>query len=297
MTSLTSLLILCSSLSAACPADAPDTAFLPPDGFLKSWNKSEKQRLFTAADLYGHINGGAEIFLEFGFEQLTVQSYAQGRTADSQIPAVEINVEIYRMSDSIAATGIYLMNCGRESRDPAFADRHCLSKYQLIFKRNRYYVLIGNNTGQEALRPVMLEFAKHIAAQLPAEQELKIDQLLPKKGLNKSSVRLIRGQYGLQSFFTLGKGNILQLGRDITAISGCYKDDNGEYTLIIADYPTEAAAAAAFKNVRTKLDKYLSVKENAKQRLVFKDANDKYGKVSVNEKRIAVKLHLSSPPD
>ena len=154
------------------------------------------------------------------------------------------------MTDPIAAAGIYLMNCGQESRDPAFSERHSLNKYQLIFKRDRYYVIVGNTTGNKAFRTIMLDFARYIAARLPAEQPLKIDLLLPKDGLIKSSVRLLRGPYGLQSIFTLGEGDVMQLGRKITAVSGRYRDANGKYSLILADYPTAAAARKAFDHLR-----------------------------------------------
>jgi hypothetical protein len=290
------LWILLSAASAAQGAGAPDMALLPPGGFLDTWNRSEKQRVFTAADLYGHIDGGAEIFLEFGFEQLTLQRYTRARTKDANQPAGELQVEIYRMTDPVAAAGIYLMNCGKESRDPAFAERHCLNKYQLIFKRDRYYVIVGNTTGSKAFQTIMRDVGRHIAARLPAEQPLKLAGVLPKDGLIESSVRLIRGPYALQSVFTLGDGDVLQLGRKITAVSGDYRDADGKRSIVLADYPSAAAAEKAFDHLRKNLDEHLTVQENGERRLVFKDYDDKFGSVSVDGKRISVTLHLSSAP-
>ena len=292
MTRLLSFCSLLFAISAAQAASAPDMALLPPNGFLNGWNRSENHRVFTASDLYGHIDGGAEIFLEFGFEQLTLQRYAPAETKAADQPGGELKVEIYRMTDPTAAAGIYLMNCGKESKDPTFAERHCLSKYQLIFKRDRYYVVIDNTTGNKAFQKTMLDFARHIAGRLPAE----ITQLLPKDGLIDSSLRLLRGPYGLQAIFTLGEGDILQLGRKITAVSGRYRDANGKYSLILADYPTAAAAEKAFDHLRTNLDKNLTVQEKSEGRLVFKDYDDKFGLLSVSGKRISIKVHLASPP-
>jgi hypothetical protein len=109
-------------------------------------------------------------------------------------------------------------------------------------------------------------------------------------------VRLLRGPYGLQSIFTLGDGDVLQLGRKIAAVCGSYRGANGTYALILADYPTEAAAAEAFNYLRKNLDRRLTVRENAERRLVFKDYDDKFGLASVTGKRISITLHLSSPP-
>src|SRR5512146_1704116 len=82
-------------------AHAQETQILPADGFAGGWKKAEAPKRFTQADLYGYIDGGAELFLEYGFEQLTVQKYRNG--------ADEFTVEAYRMTDPAAATGIYLM--------------------------------------------------------------------------------------------------------------------------------------------------------------------------------------------
>jgi hypothetical protein len=290
------LCIVLSAVSAGQAADTPDMAILPSNGFLNTWNRADNHRVFTAGDLYGHIDGGAEIFLEFGFEQLTLQRYAAAPTKGDDQAAGGLQVEIYRMTDPIAATGIYLMNCGQESRDPAFAERHSASKYQLIFKRDRYYVVLGNTAGNQAFQTTMRDFARYIAARLPAEQPTKITGLLPKDGLIESSVRLIRGPYALQSVFTLGDGDILQLGRKLTAVSGSYRGANGTHSLILADYPTATAAEKAFDHLRKNLDKHLTAQENSEHRLVFKDYDNKFGSVSVTGKRIAITLHSSSPP-
>jgi hypothetical protein len=236
------------------------------------------------------------MFLEFGFEQLTVQPYAPAQTAKGKNPGDEFKVEIYRMTDRVAAAGIYLMNCGTESRDPAFQDRHSLNQVQLIFKRDRYYVIINNSEGNEKLRPDMLEFGRYVASRLPVDTAVKAAELLPQAGLIPSSARLIRGQYGLQSVFTLGNGDVLQLGRRITAVSGNYQDSEGKYALIQVDYPAEADAQRAFLNVQENLDSYLKVQEKSNSRLVFKDYSARYGVISLSGKRLIIKVHLSKPP-
>lgn len=281
--------------SIPLPALAADTDLLPPNGFLQIWKKEGNSRIFTSSDLYGYIDGGAEIFLEFGFEQLTVQAYAPGPAA-AKSGANEFKVEIYRMADPIAATGIYLMNCGKESADPSFAERHNLNQFQLIFKRNRYYVIVNNSEGNEKLRSGMLDFARYVAARLPTETPVKLDELLPQKGLNRASIRLIRGPYALQSIYTLGTGDILQLGRNVKAVSGMYQDAIGKYSLVLVDYPDEPAAQKALANVQANLDSYLKVQEKSDRRLIFKDFKNEFGVVSISGKRLTIQLHLAKKP-
>ena len=58
------------------------------------------EAIYTPATLSTHINGGAELFLEFGFEEMQLLT----STADE----VELTAELYRMRDPEAALGIYL---------------------------------------------------------------------------------------------------------------------------------------------------------------------------------------------
>jgi hypothetical protein len=281
--------------AAPLPAAAAGADLLPPDGFLQTWKRSSGSRIFTSSDLYGYIDGGAEIFLELGFAQLSVQPYkpAAGSAASAED---EFKVEIYRMTDPVAAAGIYLLNCGKEAPDPSLPVRHTLNRYQLIFKRERYYVIVNNSEGNEKLRPAMLEFARYVAARLPAEVPVKIDEILPRQGLVKNSVRLFRGPYGLQSIYTLGHGDILQQGRKLTGVSGNYQEAGVRYTLVLVDYPDEQTAQKAYANVGTNLDSYLKVQEKNARRLVFRDFNNEFGAISVAGKRLTIQLHLSQKP-
>ena len=142
----------------------------------------------------------------------------------------------------------------------------------------------------------MLEFGRYVAAHLPADAQVKLGDLLPPAGLNPSSVRLIRGPYALQSIFTLGSGDILELGRKLTAVAGNYQDTGGKYSLVQVDYPAEQAAQNAFLNVQNNLDTYLKVQEKNDRRLVFRDYSNEYGIVSVAGKRLTVQVHLTKKP-
>jgi hypothetical protein len=292
--------IFCNLILLAAPLLAqsapPDQALLPPNEFLQAWKRSGKVRVFTSSDLYGYIDGGAEIFLEFGFEQLTVQPY----TSDFRLPAskeqAEFKVEIYRMKDPIAATGVYFMNCGRETPDASFSERHTLNDFQLLFNRGRYYVIVNNLDGVQSLKAAMLEFGRFIAAHLPAQQPVRADEILPRAGLDKSSIRLIRGPYALQAIYILGEGDILQLNRQITAVSGNYEEPAGKSTLVVVQYPDESGARRAFQHVQRNLDTYLRIQDQSERQLVFKDSSGQYGLVLLNGRRLSVRVHLSKKP-
>jgi hypothetical protein len=280
-------LLVCLPLRAAAQK-AGDANLLPVDGFSGTWKKHGPMKVFTSEDLYGHINGGAEAFLELGFQQLTVQKYRDG--------ANELAMEIYRMTDATAARGIYLARCGKESPDPTLKERHTASRQQILLQRNRYYLVIYNTAGGAANAPMLVKAVQAIGPKLPADAPVPVLDVLPTAGLVPGSTRVIRGPVSLQALYTLGDGDILQLGGTITGAAGDYKDARGSTTLIIVDYSTPAAVGAAFKHFTANLDTYLKPTSSTGGVLVFQDYEKKYGVVTVAGRRLQVRLHLTKPP-
>jgi hypothetical protein len=284
---LVSLLVV-SVGSVRAQKPAGDANLLPADGFSGTWKKNGPTKVFTSEDLYGYIDGGAEAFLEMGFEQLTVQKYRDG--------ANELTVELYRMTDATSARGIYLARCGKETPDPALRERHTASRHQILLQRGRYYLVLNNTAGGAANAPMLAKAAQAMVTKMPADTAVAALGLLPPAGLVPGSGRIIRGPVGLQAVYTLGDGDILQLGGKLTAAAGDYKDAAGTSTLIVVDYPTPAAAAAAFKHLKANLDTYLKPATATDSKLVFQDYEKKFGVAAVNGRRLEVRLHLAKPP-
>jgi len=277
-----------SAARAASAVSRDDLGKLPPDGFGPGWRASRTARVFTSADLYGHIDGGAELFFEFGFEQLTVQRYRKGSD--------EFSVEIYRMTDPEAALGVYLMKCGRESRAKSFAERHTAGPYQLMFVRERYYVVVNNHEGRERLLGDLVRFGEFVAERTPAGTSSPTAEALPGEGLKAGSTRLIRGHYALQSVFSLGEGNILSLRPRQTAAAGDYAVAGREFTLILCRYPDEVAANKAYEHLASHLDPYLKVLRRVQDRLTFRDFAEEYGDVIRRGAALEIRVHLAEPP-
>jgi hypothetical protein len=266
-----------------------DGALMPPDGAVGAFKRAAPMKVFTSADLYGYIDGGAEAFLEIGFDQLTVQKYKDG--------ANEITVELYRMADATAARGIYLARCGKETPDPSLKERHTAGRHQVLLQRDRFYLLVNNTAGSAPNAPNLPKAAQAVASKMPADGPVAAVNLLPRAGLKEGTARLFRGPVGLQAVYTFGEGDILNLDGKLTAAAGDYTDAAlGPYTLVVAEYPTPAAAAAALANVKAHLDSYLKAKSATAARLVFEDYEKKFGVVAVTGNRLEARIHLAKPP-
>lgn len=278
---MTTALALCLALAAP---QAGDPGVLPGDKFLGGWSRLAPLQVWNPATLYGFIDGGADLFLEFGFEAVTVQGYRNGED--------EFSVEIYRMSDPLAALGIYLAKCGEETPDPTLALRHTLGRYQLVFVKDRYYGIINNESGRAAWVRDLVAFARHLSSRIPDQAGPDPFTLLPAAGRKPGSERLIRGPLALQALFTLGPGDILSLRGRWTAAAAVY----GEATRIMADYGEEAVADAAFRHLAGNLDPYLKPLERGASRLVFEDFTHRFGRIERAGARLSIELGLASRP-
>jgi hypothetical protein len=283
-----SLLFLLLPLSAASQSH-PDLPLMPPSGIVQGWARGESPLFFAGSNLYGHIDGGAELFLEFGFEELTVQYYGNGNE--------EIAIELYRMKDIEAAWGIYLMKCGKEIQDPSFHCRHTLSQFQLLGVQDRYYFQANNLEGKENGRKVMLALARELSSRLPEGKSWEIPAWFEQGGLLKDSLRIIRGPFALEPLYTLGEGDLLQLKHQNIALAGRFQDSQEKTSLkIIASYPDEKETSAAFHYFRAHLDPSISVIREDENEFIFKDYEGKFGKCARKKTQIEIRTGLLQHP-
>jgi len=78
----------------------PGPPAIPEPGFASEWAKAGPLRTFTGQDLFNQIDGGAELFLEFGFARLRVQAYARDKA--------ELTLNAYEMEGAIVRSAAVL---------------------------------------------------------------------------------------------------------------------------------------------------------------------------------------------
>ena len=262
---------------------------LPPAAdFAPGWSLGEKL-VFVKGNLYDFIDGGADLYLEFGFERVLVQRYKKGEA--------ELTLEAYEMTDADAALGIYLMKCGVETPVPDIPARNTGEPAQLTILKGRYFLHVNSFSPGADLLSEMVLLARRALEAVADESHGRWLDLLPVEGLVPGSERLIRGPNALQSIYTLGEGDVLFLGGRLIAAAGDYRSESGPWTLVIVPYPDEAAASAALSHLRAHLDSYLKVTDERGDGFVFKDFKEKYGTVERKGRVLEIRLNLSSAFD
>ena len=148
---------------------------------------------FVGKGLYGYIDGGADLYFEYGFRSLIVQSVA--------IANESYEVEVYVMSDSVAAAGIFSVSRFGCTPDRELSAFSCVSQHQVQFARGPYFVRIANTSGSSQADLQGRQLANRLIARIHegpfTPPPLFADSLLGNGNLR--SLLICRGTLGLQN--------------------------------------------------------------------------------------------------
>jgi hypothetical protein len=230
-------------------------------------------RTFTGQDLFNQIDGGAELFLEFGFVRMRLQAYARDKA--------ELTLDAYEMENGAAALGVYLMKMGRETPFSEITARNSGEEAQISIVKGRYFVQIDNLGEAPASRAEAAALANAFLAGVTEESVPTPLDALPAEGRIAGSERLIRGPYGLQPYFTFGEGDILQLqGKVFGALADYRMPDGAAFYRLVVPYPDAEAATAALAHLKANLDPYLKVTADRPDGFDFVDYRSMKGSVA-----------------
>lgn len=142
---------------------------------------------YQGRSLSGYMNGGAELFHEYGFVALSVQDVAVAG-------AGEITVEVFRMSSPRAALGIYSVSRhGCMDGDPALF-YVCEGAYQVQGTARENYIRIQSGTDTPAARKARRVLFAALVGRLGQEKVA-----LSSYFRSSSDVILMHGPLGVQN--------------------------------------------------------------------------------------------------
>jgi len=269
------------------PGSVPPVPPIPDAGFAPGWAKAGPLRTFTGQDLFNQIDGGAELFLEFGFARLRLQGYVRGQA--------ELTLNAYEMESAASALGVYLMKMGKETPFPGLEARNSCEEIQLTMLKGRYFVQVDNLGEVPAATTEAVALANAFLAGVARESGPTPLDALPAEGKVPGTERLVRGPYGLQPYFTFGEGDILSQGGRIFGALASYRTPEGAtFTRLIVPYPDSPSAAAAFAHLKAGLDPYLKVTSERPEGFDFVDYQGKKGRVARSGAVLEILFNLPS---
>ncbi len=147
-------------------------------------------KTYSRTSLFGYINGGAELYLEYGFSGAHVN--------EIRLKGGIYTVEIYRMNGPEEAFGIFSVSRFRCSSTPSFSPYSCQTPYQLQLCTGSFYISISNNTGSPTDSAVSLRIGESIVNRIKEEPANVADYLpgISHETINREAV-LVKGELGI----------------------------------------------------------------------------------------------------
>ena len=150
---------------AAPPAALADSsrallAFLPADGEVPGWVRKSDVRFYNTGNLWDFVDGGADAYLNCGFEEVVTSEYTN--------PAVPsgILVDVYRMSDAAGALGIFSQERSPSHESASVGAEGSVGGTALTFWSNAYYVKLTAFQEHAEIKPAMLGLAQAVSRKL-----------------------------------------------------------------------------------------------------------------------------------
>jgi len=163
----------------SAPASAAGKTFVFPE--VSGWKQSGEVQTFIPKTLYEYINGAADLYLSYDFQELEVAEYQNDKKAS-------ITVEVYRHQTPVHAFGIYSQERLPNANYINVGVQGYVESNVLNFLTGPYYVKISSyNTGAED-QEILLAFAKKVADNLGDKGTLpSILACFPEEGKVKNS--------------------------------------------------------------------------------------------------------------
>jgi len=146
---------------------------------LQGYKKLSNYPVFTPGNLWDFIDGAADNYLAFGFEELKVTEYEKGKNT--------IKLEIYRHKDNTEAFGIYSSEKSASFRFLNIGSQGYKADAALNFFKGKYYVKVRTNSKSEKTIQMLETLALKVADALPGEAVMPKTLLdFPEQGRKKN---------------------------------------------------------------------------------------------------------------
>jgi len=202
--------------------------------------KDGEARIYDGKKLFDYMDGGAELYYEYGFEQACVQRYKAKQG--------EVTVEIYQMDTPAHAYGVYTFDT--QGEHPPIGQDATYARGLLSFWKGRYCVRALSEN--EQFKDTLLAVGQAITKKIPQEGERPtILAFLPPQWVVADSLLYFRGQISLNNSYFLSNQDVLLLGKGAEGITFQYKPETQPLRVIMVRYAGRPQALEAFKSLRS----------------------------------------------
>jgi hypothetical protein len=217
---------------------------LIPKDIPGGWALIEGPQTYTKKTLFKHINGQAELFFKYGFQNSAFAIYQDMKNRESQI-----ELDIYDMGSVLHGFGIFSRFRNEERPIGVGLDSY-MDDHSVLFYKGKYFVMLYATESDPATQK---EWAEKISSRIvdPSVSPKEIDYF-PKSGLKPGSIQYFtEGLLGNQFLKRGFQGTYVEKVEGKVEV----KDKNKEYHLFLSIFKNSQEALNALRVYKDELSK------------------------------------------
>ena len=206
------------------------------------WKWDEKEMKYDSRTLFKYIDGAAELYLAYGFQNLTVRRFEKS----NQPPLI---LELYEMASSEDAYGVFSFE--HQDETVGIGQGSEFGGGLLRFWKGKYFVSVYAEGEGTEIESGILKMGGAAANSIPTTgPEPKLVGFIPGKdlGLVDKSVRYLKSHVLLNQRFFIAHQNILNLNPKTEAVLAQYLQDKQKTQLLLIRYPNSKEAGDAYQS-------------------------------------------------
>lgn len=214
------------------------TGMLPDQ--IEGWQAEKTLILNTPSDLYNYIDGGAELYISYGFGQALSKTYTKEGNP-------EVLAEVYDLLETRNAFGVFTQT--REEEESLFGQGTYSLPGAVFFWKGRFYISLSTwDATPEADRFIKV-LASHISCAVTHEGEKPaVVSYLPLEGLIPHGYKYFHHTVWMNAFFFVSDHNVLNIDEYTDAVLARYAQGEGRIYLLMVQYKDGTSAGNAFDN-------------------------------------------------
>jgi hypothetical protein len=222
-----------------------------PDRFpqrIAGGNRLEPPKVYDAQTIFDYMDGAAEIYFTYAFQNLTVVPY--------QVGPQRVSVEVYDMRTPAEAFGIFSNDWEGQAVDVAqgVSARYLAGTFRGC--QGRFFVKIQGEKDTPEVKQFATDLARYLAAKIKAPSEgpgITLMSDLPWGTLKLWQLRYFHRDTNLNNFYYISTENVLALNQDTEGLFAEGAWEKKPVKVLLLQYPTKAQRDQGWEGFCTKV--------------------------------------------
>jgi hypothetical protein len=210
---------------------------LLPESLL-GWKTEKSILLRNSSDLYNYMDGGAELYLSYGFTEAISRTF----TITGQ---QEVLVELFDLTEARNAFGVFTQT--REEQIEKFGQGTYAITGAVFFWKGRYYVSVSSWEPTPESITFINSLAAFIDENITETGEIPdLVNVLPQEDLIPAGFKYFHHYVWLNAYFFISDQNFLLIDSSTDAVIARYTDGDNRKYLLLVQYSDQQSAQKAY---------------------------------------------------